>query len=339
MSRLLASSLVLVPAAIAARLLDVAPVAVFAVGCLALVPLAGVITKATEQAGRHTGPALGGLLNATFANVPEVMIALFALSHGLFDVVRGSLTGSVLGNLLLVLGLTLFVAGDRQLDRTAVLPSLALLAFAVPVLALAAAPYLAGADEDEARAVLAFPLAAVLVLAYAAVVVSELRASSSQEPGDAPEWSLRRAVLVLAAATATTAAVAETITGSIDAFSEALGVPQLFTAAIIVALAGNAAEHGAAIVLAARGEVKLGADIAIESAAQVAALAIPVVAVASWLVEPLPLAFTPVELAALAGAVALSGGLLVRCRSSRPRGAVLIAAYAVAALLFLFLGS
>jgi Ca2+:H+ antiporter len=329
MRKLLLASFGLVPLTVAARLLGLDPVFQFGLAVLALAPLAWLISEATDQAAQHTGPAIGGLLNATFANVPELMIALFALSDGLFDVVRGSLTGSVVGNLLLVLGLALAAGGDGELDRESARRSLALLA-------VAAVPNLVSGDSDRAYAFATVPIAVALLAGYGYVLVRSLQEKRGEE-GERGEqrWTLRRSLILLGTGTLATAAVSETVTGSIRSFADTLHLSEFFVAAVIVAVAGNAAEHGAAVVVAVRGELKLAADIALESSAQVAALVIPGVALLSWLIEPFPLAFSAVELLVLSGAVAIAALLLHRGRSTRTRGLVLAGAYFAAAAAFL----
>ena len=334
---LLWGSLLFAPAAFTARLLGADAILLFGLATTALIPLAWIISRATEAAAQRTGPAIGGLLNATFANVPELMIALFAVAGGAFEVVRGSLSGSVVGNLLLVLGAALAVGGTGDLDRPSVLQSLGLIAIAVPALLVAALPYLWGRDNEQAFGAFSIPVAALLLVVYGAATAREIRRERSagpEDPGKQPEWSLARALALLGGATAGTAAMSEIITGSIDEFAEQLHISEFFAAAVIVAIAGNAAEHGAAVIVAAHGEIKLGADIALESAAQVAAFVIPVIALVSWAVNPLPLAFTPIELAVFAGSTLLAALLLSGGRSSRWRGLVLLGGYLAVAVAF-----
>ena len=328
----------LVPAAVAARVLGAGTIPLFVLATAALVPLAWLISRGTEEAAHHTGPALGGLLNATFANVPEILISLFALADGLYDVVRGSLSGSVVGNLLLVLGLALAVGGRCELDRVAAFQSLALVGLAVPALVVVALPHLTTGDEDKAFGAVTLPVAAVLLAAYCVGVAYAIRKKRGDPPEEAAEegsWSLRRSLAVLAAATVATALMAEIITGTITAFAESVGISEFFTAAVILALAGNAAENGAAVIVAAHGELKLATDAALESAAQVAAFVIPAIAILSWALEPLPLAFSPIELAVLGASAMLAMLLLARGRGSRARGLVLVGAYVLAAAAFL----
>jgi Ca2+/H+ antiporter len=172
--------------------------------------------------------------------------------------------------------------------------------------------------------------------AYGYVLVRSLGEKRGEE-GERGEqrWTLRRSLILLGTGTLATAAVSEAVTGSIRSFADTLHLSEFFVAAVIVAVAGNAVEHGAAVVVAVRGELKLAADIALESSAQVAALVIPGVALLSWLIEPFPLAFSAVELVVLSGAVAIAAVLLYRGRSTRTRGLVLAGAYFAAAAAFL----
>ena len=335
--RLLWVALALAPVAVAVRFAVAEPAIVFPLAAAALVPLAWLVSRATEEAAHHTGPAIGGLLNATFGNVPELLVALFAVSAGLHDVVRGSLTGSIVGNLLLVLGLTLAVGGRGHCERRPLIESLAVVGTAVPLFAVAALPHLRDGEGDRAFAADTVPAAVVLLAVYAVVVAFEVRSQLENGERSGPAaWSLRRALAVLAVAMVTTAIVSETITGSIEEFADTVGLSEFFVAAVAVALAGNAAEHGAAVVAAAHGEIELGTDVALESTAQVAAFVVPAVALVSFAIEPLPLAFTATELAVLAGAVVLAALAVGHGRVTRARGLVLVAGYLVAATAFWF---
>ena len=317
----------------------------FLLASAALVPLAWLIGEATEQAAHHTGPGIGGFLNATFGNAPELIIALFAVSDGLFEVVRGSLTGSVIGNLLLVLGFSLVFGGRGELDRQSAFVSLGLVAGATLLFLIPAAPAFGLQDPDERPlyAQLSIAPAIVLLLLYVVVTYVALRRHHELHISDpaaegARAWPMSRAVAVLFVATVVTAVIAEILVGSIDAFAESAGLSDFFVAAVIIAIVGNAAEHGGAVVVAARGKIKLAAEIALASSAQVAVFLIPAVALLAWAIDPLALAFRPVELAVLAVSVVVTAALVADGRSARWRGAVLIVAYAGAAVAFFAAG-
>jgi Ca2+:H+ antiporter len=334
--------LALGPLVVALDRLGVGDITLFVLAALALVPLAWLIGEATEHAAHHTGPRIGGFLNATFGNAPELIIALFAVSDGLTEVVRGSLTGSVVGNLLLVLGFSLAFGGRGELDRESGLTSFGLVAFATLLFLIPAIPGWSGDPDRHSLAVLSLPVSIVLLFVYVGVTWVAFRRHRGQHVSDESEdmaaWSFARSLLVLGAATVITALVAEILVGSLEAFAERAHLSDFFVAAVIVAIVGNAAEHGGAVVVAHRGKLKLAAEIALASSAQVAVFLIPAVALLSWLIDPLALSFRQIELAALFASVAFATLLLWGGRSSRGRGIALIGAYAAVALGFLIAG-
>jgi Ca2+:H+ antiporter len=314
----------------------------FVLAAIALIPLAWLIGEATEHAAHHTGPGIGGFLNATFGNAPELIIALFAVSEAKFEVVRGSLSGSVVGNLLLVLGFSLVFGGRGELDRESSFVSLALIGAAVLLFLIPAVPAFEGDPERRSIAELSVIPSVLLLVIYVGVTYISLRRHRqihiAEEPPEARVWSLRVALAVLGVATVVTALIAEILVGSIDEFAANAGLPDFFVAAVIVAIVGNAAEHGGAVVVAARGKIKLAAEIALASSAQVAVFLIPAVALLAWLIDPLALSFRPVELVALGASTIFVLALLFQGQSSRVRGVALIAAYVAVAVAFLIAG-
>lgn len=340
--RLLLLTLALAPISIGLHYLaDLPATAEFVLAALALVPLAWLIGEATEHAAEHTGPGVGGFLNATFGNAPELIIALLAVDRGLTEVVRGSLTGSVVSNLLLVLGASLLAGGRGQLDRYSGFLSFGLVAFATALFLVPSVPGWEGDPDRRSLAVLSVPVSVGVLLVYLAVTWYSLRRHRLLHvaSGEAVQaWSLPAALAALAAATVATALVAEVLVGSLEAFAEKAGLTEFFVAAVIVAIVGNAAEHGGAIVVAFRGKIPLAAEIALASAAQVAVFLVPAVALLSWLLEPLALSFRPVEIAALGGSVAYAALILFHGRSSRLRGALLLAGFALVVGAFFLAG-
>jgi Ca2+:H+ antiporter len=340
--RILFSGLALGPIVVALHFLtEIGDTALFVLSAVALIPLAWLIGEATEHAATHTGPGIGGFLNATFGNAPELIIALIAVNEGLTQVVRGSLAGSVVGNLLLVLGFSLFAGGRGEIERWSSFLAFAGIGLAIALLLIPSIPSWSG-DPDAQRIVeLSVPVSIALLIVYLAVTVYTLRrhrvlhVSSDQEISG---WSLRAALVVLAAATVVTALVAETLVGSLEEFAHKAGLSDFFVAAVIVAIVGNAAEHGGAVIVAYRGKIKLAAEIALSSSAQVAVFLIPAVTLLSWLIDPLALGFRKVEIGALAVSLAVVVVTIWGGVSSRLRGGILVASYVGVAAAFFIAG-
>jgi Ca2+:H+ antiporter len=339
--RLLWASLALAPITI---IVDLAAhpgkVVLFVMSALSLIPLAWLIGEATEHAGEHTGPRIGGLLNASFGNAPEVIIALIAVADDLPNVVRGSMAGSVVSNILLVLGAALVLGPDNaRLNRQSLLLQLGLVFVAVVLLLIPSIPGWHGDPDRHSLAVLSIGPAVALLAIYLTTTIIDLRRRKPHEPTGEPGWSLPVALGALGAATAATAAISEILVHSLQAFADAANLSQFFIAVVIVAIVGNAAEHGGAVIIARRGKMELASEIAISSSAQVGLLVVPVVALVSFAFShPLALAFRPVELTAV-GASALFVGFVIRDgRSRRWEGALLIAVYAAFVVWFLASG-
>jgi Ca2+:H+ antiporter len=311
---------------------------VFVLAAAALVPLAWLIGEATDNAAYYTGPGIGGFLNATFGNAPELIIALVAVSDGLTDVVRASLVGSIVGNLLLVLGFTLLFGQRGAIDRRSAAISLGMVALAMLFVLVTSVPGLHGDPDRRSLAEFSLPLAAALLLLRIGINRYALRrqrglrdaAETSGEKG----WSFRSALAVLGAATLVTAFVTHSLVGSLEAFASDAHLSEFFVAVVIVAIVGNATEHGSAVLLARRGRVRLATEISLASSAQVAGMLIPLVALASWAITPLALSFRPIELGALGVATVLPALILAHGRTTRMGGAILLIAYAGLVLAF-----
>ncbi|HEY6029946.1 MAG TPA: calcium/proton exchanger [Gaiellaceae bacterium] len=342
--RILWASLVLAPVAVVARFgLGLGETTLFVLAAAALVPLAWLIGESTEHAAEHTGPGIGGFLNASFGNAPEVIIALFALADGLTSVVRGSITGSIVSNILLVLGFAVIVGPPSDIDRRSIMGQLGLVAAAVLLFLIPAVPGFHGDPDRRSLAWLTLPVAIALVLVYAGVTVRNLRrhsrahAESGHEPAEGG-WSLPLSLATLGIATAGTAVVSEILVHSLEAFAHAAHLSEFFIATVIVAIVGNAAEHGGAIVIASRGKMRLATEIAVSSSAQVALFVAGIVALISWALTPLPLSFRPIELATMGGAAALVCVAAWDGRTRRWEGGMLIAMYVGVALAYLLAG-
>jgi Ca2+:H+ antiporter len=335
------ASLVLAPVAIVARYgFHLGATPLFVLSAIALIPLAWLIGESTEHAAEHTGAGVGGFLNASFGNAPELIIALFAISNGLPAVVRGTIAGSVVSNLLLVLGAALLAGGNRELDRRSLWLQIATVGGATLLLFAPSIPGWHGSPERHSLYLVSIPLAIVFLAVYVALTIHNLRIHREAERDEADEgaWSLRLSLAVLTVATVGTALVSEIMVHSLEAFGHAVGLSEFFIAVVIVAIVGNAAEHGGAVVIALRGNLKLASEIAITSAMQVLVFVAPAVSLLSAAVgRGLPLAFRPIELATLAVATAAAALVVADGRGTRSEGAGLTALYgAVVVVYFVF---
>jgi len=333
--RILWASLVLTPIVLAGRYaFNFGATALFILAAAALIPLAWLIGEATEHAAEHTGHGVGGFLNASFGNAPELIIALFAIADGLPGVVRGSLTGSVVSNILLVLGVAMIAGGDGKVDARSLRWQLAAVFGAVALILIPSAlSWHGGSPERHSLFLLSLPIAAVALAAYLVITIRNLRVHRAAERSDASDaaWTLKKAIVVLGAATVGTALVSEILVHTLARFGHAVGLNQFFIAVVIVAIVGNAAEHGGAVVIARRGNTELATEIAITSSMQVAVFLIPVVTLLSWLVGPgLPLSFRAIEIVTMAAAAAFATFVIWDGRSRRWEGFLLVGAYGLA---------
>ena len=279
------------------RLDAVGELTLFVLAAAALIPLSWLIGEATDNLACHTGPGIGGFLNATFGNAPELIIAIIAVSGGLTAIVRASLVGSIAGNLLLVLGFTLLFGQRGVIDRRSAYISLGLVGFATVLVLVPAVPGFHGDPDRRSLAELSLPLAVVLLVVR--VTVTRVRAAPPAaalfgplNPKAAAGPCLPPSA-VLGVATIVTAFVTETLVGSLQAFATTAHLSEFFVAIVIVAIVGNATEHGSAVLLARRGRVKLAVEIPLASSAQIAGLLIPLVALISWASRRLPSASGP----------------------------------------------
>jgi len=361
--RLLLVLLVFIPLAALAELLHWGAVQVFVFAALAIIPLAGLMGSATESLAHRFGAGVGGLLNATFGNAAELIIALVALQQGLFDVVKASLTGSIIGNVLLVLGLSILMGGlgrERQtFDRAAAAAGSTLLALAAIGLVVPAMFHLAGEGairnarvtierELAAERTLSLEIAIVLFVAYILSLLFSLRTHrhlyAGQEHAGAheavgPVPSPRRAAITLALATAAVAWMSELLVGAVHAASRTIGVSEVFIGVIVVAVIGNAAEHSTAVLVAMKNKMDLAMNIAIGSSIQIALFVAPVLVFVSYLVPdgPMDLRFTTFEVLAVGLAVGVVNLVAQDGESNWLEGALLLAVYLVLGIAFFFL--
>jgi Ca2+:H+ antiporter len=320
---------------------------------LAIMPLAGYIGHATDHLAARLGGGIGGLLNATFGNIAELIIGAFALRDGLYDLVKASITGSIIGNVLLVFGAAALVGGanhhTQRFNRTAAgLGTTMLLLSAIGLVVPAVFHHLA--SRYIARELtLDTAIAAVLLVTYAAGLVFTLKThrqlfGRTHDDGTADEEqqslpSVRASVLTLIGATAAVAVVSEQLVDAVSEAASALGMSHLFVGVIIVALVGNAAEHYTAVTMAARDRMDAAIGIAVGSSTQIALFVAPVLVFLSYLIAPAPmnLRFTTFELVAIGLAVLAIAFIAHDGETNWMEGVMLLAVYAILALGFYFL--
>jgi Ca2+:H+ antiporter len=316
--RILWGTLVLTPVALAARYgFHLGATALFVLSATALIPLAWLIGEATEHAAEHTGPGIGGFLNASFGNAPELIIALLAVADGLPKVVRGTIAGSVVSNILLVLGVAMIFGGEGRVDARSLRWQLTGVAGGVLLLLIPSIPGWTGSPNRHPLVVATIPVAVVLLVAYLWVTVKNLRLHGEAARDDASEhaWPLPVALAALALATVATAFVSEILVHSLQDFGKAVGLGEFFIA----------------IVIASRGNTQLATEIAITSSMQVALFVAPVIALLSLAFSHhLTLAFRPVETATMAAAAALAWLVTRDGTSKRWEGFLLAGSYGVA---------
>ena len=322
---------------------------IFITACLGVLPLAGYMGEATEHLAHRTGPTVGGLLNATFGNAAELIIALVALRAGLVDLVKASITGSILGNLLLIMGLALIAGGmnrsELRFNRTNAGMSAGMLALAVVALGFPAL-YHAVHPEAAARAAelhMSEAVALILILTYGCSLLFTLRThrrlfGGEAHPLEGPVWTSRKALLILAAATVGVAIESELLVHAATEATETLGLSPIFLGLIIIPIIGNAAEHAAAVVLSRKGQIDLGLQIALGSSTQIALLVAPVLVFAGVLMgQDMNLVFRPFEVLALGMATAVTAIITLDGESHWFEGVQLLAVYLMVAVGAFFL--
>ena len=310
-------ALLLVPVTVILNAMHVHPLLIFVVACLGVIPLAGYMGEATEHLASRTGPAIGGLLNATFGNAAELIIAIVALRAGLVDLVKASITGSILGNLLLIMGLCFVAGGTRQstlrFNRVSAGASAGMLSLAVAGLIFPALFHQLHPEAGATRELLlSETVAVVLAATYVLSLIFSLKTHRSlfggePHPLDGEVWGPLRAVIVLAIATAGVVVQSEILVHATEAVTSTMGFSETFLGLIIVPLIGNAAEHGTAVVVARKGQMDLALQIALGSSTQIALLVAPVLVLVGLIVgQQMDLVFSTFEIAAVGLAVIVS---------------------------------
>lgn len=349
-----------IPIAIALELIGAAPEVIFFAAAAGVIPTAALMGRATEELAHRTGPGIGGLLNVTFGNFPELVIAFFALREGLQEVVKASLVGSILGNILLVMGAAMLIGGAERekqtFNHTAANAQVLMLLLAAAALVLPAAFQLIhggslprvgqeevnfGSDLETMSAI----VAVILLGTYAGGLFFSLKTHRSlfnpheeDHREDEDSWTIKRSVTLLAVAGVAVGVMSEILVGSITEASEGIGISPFFVGLIVVAIVGNAAEHWVAIYFAMKDKMDLSVNIAIGSSAQVALFVAPVLVLLSFVVgeHPMALVFNGYELVGILLAILVANFVVNEGESTWFEGLQMLALYALMGVVFFY---
>ncbi|MEW6092576.1 MAG: calcium/proton exchanger [Chloroflexota bacterium] len=341
--------LLFLPLTLAGELLHWSPLAIFILACIAIIPMASYIGEATEALAHFTGPRIGGLLNATLGNAAELIITIVAIRAGLLELVKASITGSILGNLLLVMGFSFIVGGVRHgrqtfdkrgASRNAILLVLAVLAMLIPSLF----SHSIGPETSPRVEALSLGVAGVMILLYALGLLDAARSGDTpvtHEPAPAsvlPHWSLTQSIIILTLATAGIVWLSEVLVGVVEAVVSSLGVSEFFLGIILIPIIGNVAEHLVAVQFAGENKMSLSVEISVSSSLQIALLVAPLLVFISLVLgHPLTLIFNTFELLALIAGVLIAALVSADGESSWLEGVALAAIYIILGLAFFLL--
>jgi Ca2+:H+ antiporter len=340
------------PLALIAEWVHWGPLWVFIFSAVGVIPMAGYIGEATEALAVYTGPRIGGLLNATLGNAAELIITLVAINSGLLDLVKASITGSIIGNLLLVLGFSMFTGGIKNglqsFDRRQSANHTTLLALSVIALVIPSVfSHSIGTDGSMGVEVLSLGVSLVMIAIYVGGLSYSLRHTanpitypSSAAKEGTPHWSKMTALIILALSTGAVVILSELLVGSVEPVVKSLGISEFFLGIILIPVIGNVAEHLVAVKVAIRNHMDLSVEIAISSSLQIALFVAPILVFISLLLgHPLTLIFNQFELLALGAAVVVAGSVSIDGESNWLEGAALIGVYAILGIAFFLIPS
>ena len=340
---------IFIPITLSLEFIHADPLFIFIFASIGIIPLAGLMGKATESMASSSGEAIGGFLNASFGNAAELIIAAMALKKGHHDLVKASITGSIIGNLLLVMGVSVVAGGIKNkiqvFNRTAAgmgatLLFLSTVGLVVPALYHYAVRNIPNPPEAE----LSLEIAIVLFIAYLLSLLFSLKThrhlyeTGGQEAEEIPHWGWGRSISVLLGATAGVAVMSEILVSAIEPAAKSLGISEIFIGVILVAIIGNAAEHSTAVLVAARNKMDLAMGIAVGSSIQIALFVAPLLIFMSYIFgSPMDLIFTPFEVVAVALSVGITGFVAMDGESNWLEGVMLIAVYIILGMAFFYL--
>lgn len=353
-NRVFFALLLFIPLSLVARWLQWNEVIIFLTASLAIIPLAAFMGEATEEIAVVAGPTLGGLLNATFGNATELILALIALKSGLISVVKATLTGSIISNLLLVMGFAMLLGGLRYKEQTfqsevarvnASSMNLAVIAILLPT----AVEYTSNGIGEETLQKLSVAVAIVLIIVYGLTLlfsmkthaylceVGEADLANNEEGKDPEKVNVKFWIGILLIVTIAVAIEAELLVNSLEVATESLGLTALFTGVILLPVIGNAAEHFTAVTVAMKNKMDLSLTVAVGSTLQIALFVAPVLVIVGWIIgQPMDLNFNPFELVAVAVSVLIANSISSDGKSNWLEGSLLLATYIVIGLAFFF---
>ncbi|RAP78100.1 calcium/proton exchanger [Paenibacillus montanisoli] len=320
----------------------------FIISAAAILFVAGFLGKATESVAHYAGQRLGGFLNATFGNAAELIIAIFLVREGLFDMVKASITGSIIGNLLLVLGASVLLGGLKFKEQkfnvqlashNSSLMILAVIALAIPAIFISNQHFSAGSAEF-----LSITIAVILIVAYVLWLIFSMVThkdiledveETTPDHGEEPAWSKGTSIIFLVLATAMTAFVSEWLVSTLHTFTADFGFSEVFVGAFLIAIVGNAAEHSAAVLLAMKNKIGAAVEIAVGSSLQIALFVAPVLILVSTLFGPtMDIVFSPIELTAIAVSVFIAKSISRDGKTNWYEGALLLIVYIILGISF-----
>lgn len=339
--------LIFIPISIIGEFMHLSPTVLFILAALAIIPLAGLMGEATEEISFYTGPKLGGFLNATFGNATELIISFFALRSGLFDVVKASIAGSVIGNTLLVLGASMLVGGlkfkTQKFNKKVIDMSSSMLLFSVIGLSIPAifthtvSPELLNTKYEGLSIIVAIIMFAIYILSLVFSFFTHkdiYQVENSEGEGEMAKWSLKKSILVLAVATILIAIESELLVSAVEPMTQSLGLSEFFVGIILIPIIGNAAEHSTAVVMALKDKMDVAVEIAIGSSLQIILFVAPVLIFLSLLFTPMSIVFNVFELVALIVSVIIANKVASDGESNWLEGVQLLAVYVIIAAAF-----
>ena len=345
--KILRYMLVFIPISIVAKFLNASGTVMFILACLSIIPLAGLIGEGTEEISFYSGPKIGGFLNGTFGNATELIISFFALKEGLFEVVKSSIAGAVIGNILLVIGASMLAGGlkyktqkfnQKVSEVSSTMLLFAVIGLCIPAIFTHTVPSRLLNTRYEG---LSLFVAVVMIIIYALSLFFSFNTHkhiyNEEESEGTAKWSLKKAIAILVVSTVLIAIESEFLVNGIEPITESLGWSQFFVGIILIPVIGNAAEHTTAIVMARKDKMDVALEIAVGSSLQIILFVAPVLIFLSLLFKPMSIVFNPFELIALIASVIIANRVSHDGESNWLEGVQLLAVYLIIAASFFIL--